>query len=149
MKFGNNACGEEHVSARSWEMKYFFSNKHEVANLESYRPVFCYNVIMENNILREIIDVEREIQLSVDKAKVSVGEWLDARKKEIEQEAAKEEKDILASFQQAREKTILDAANRASELVSEAEKQADRIKHLKSQTLSGIVVNHIHKILPG
>jgi broad specificity phosphatase PhoE len=130
-------------------MKYFFSNEHEVADLESYRPVFCYNVIMENNILREIIDVEKEIQLSVDKAKVSVGEWLDARKKEIEQEAAKEEKDILASFQKAREKTILDAANRASELVSEAEKQADRIKHLKSQTLSGIVVNHIHKILPG
>ncbi len=104
---------------------------------------------MENNILREIIDVEKEIQLSIDKEKVSIGEWLDAKKKEIEQEAAKEEKDIVASFEQAREHTIRDAAKRASELISEAEKQSDRIKHLKSQTLSGIVINHIHKILPG
>ncbi len=104
---------------------------------------------MENNILREIIDVEKEIQLSVDKAKVSIGEWLDAEKKEIEQETAKKEKDILASFQQDRENSIQDAANRASKLIAEAEKQTDRIKHLKSQTLSGIVMNHIHKILPG
>ncbi len=130
-------------------MKFFLPNEHQVADVESRRPVFCYNVIMENNILREIIDVEKEIQISVDKAKVSIDEWLDAEKKKIEQETAKEEKDILASFQKAREKTILDAANRASELVSEAEKQADRIQHLKSQTVSGIVVNHIHKILPG
>ncbi len=129
-------------------MKFIF-NGHEVADLESNRPVFCYNVIMENNILREIIDVEKEIQLSVDKAKVSIGEWLDAEKKEIEQETAKKEKDILASFQQARENSIREAASRASELIAEAEKKTDRIKHLKGQTLSGIVMNHIHKILPG
>ncbi len=104
---------------------------------------------MENNILREIIDVEKEIQLSIDKAKVSAGEWLDAKKKEIEQETAQEEKNILTSFEKARENSIRDAANRASELIAEAEKQADRIKHLNSQTVSGIVVNHIHKILPG
>ncbi len=104
---------------------------------------------MENNILREIIDVEKEIQLSIDKAKVSTGEWLDAKKKEIEQETAQEEKNILASFEQARENTIREAASSASLLIAQAEQQADRIKHLKSQTVSGIVVNHIHKILPG
>ncbi len=104
---------------------------------------------MENNILREIIDVEKEIQLSVDKAKESIAEWLGAEKKRIEQETAKEEKTIVASFQQARENTIQDAAKRASEIVLEAEKQSDSIKHLNSRTLSGIAVNHIHKILPG
>ncbi len=104
---------------------------------------------MENNILREIIDVEKEIQLSIDKAKESITEWLGAEKKQIEQETAKEEKNIVASFQQARENTIQDAAKRASELVLDAEKKSDRIKHLNSQTLSGIVANHIHKILPG
>ncbi len=104
---------------------------------------------MENNLLREIIDVEKEIQLSVDQMKTSTSEWLAAKKKEIEQETAREEKDILASFQQARESTIRDAAKRASDIVTEAEKQADRLKHLNSQTLSGIAMNHIHKILPG
>jgi vacuolar-type H+-ATPase subunit H len=104
---------------------------------------------MENNLLREIIDVEKEIQQSVDQTKASTSAWLDAKKKEIEQETAREEKDILALFQQARENTIRDAAKRASDLVTEAEKQADRIKHLNSQTLSGIAMNHIHKILPG
>lgn len=110
---------------------------------------FCYNINMENNLLREIIDVEKEIQQSVDQTKASTSAWLDAKKKEIEQETAREEKDILALFQQARENTIRDAAKRASDLVTEAEKQADRIKHLNSQTLSGIAMNHIHKILPG
>ncbi len=104
---------------------------------------------MENNILREIIDVEKEIQLSVDAAKVSIGEWLSAEKKKIEQKTAEEEKDILASFEKARESTIRDAEKRASDLIAEAEKRADRIIHLKNQTVSDIAINHIHKILPG
>ncbi len=104
---------------------------------------------MENNILREIIEVEKEIQQSTDYAKASMREWLDSCKKEIEEELARKEKEILASFEQARADMMRDAANRASGLVTEAEQQADRMKHLKNETLSGIVMNHLHKILPG
>ncbi len=104
---------------------------------------------MENKILREIIDVEKEIQQSIDQAKASLRDWLAARKKEIEQETAQEENDVAASFKQSRENTIRDAASRASDLVTEAEKQAERMKRLNNETLSGIVMDHIHKILPG
>ncbi len=104
---------------------------------------------MENNILREIVEVEKEIQQSIDRAKASASEWLDSCKKEIEEELARKEKEVLASFEQARSDTMRNAANRASDLVAETEKQADRMKHLKNETLSDIVMNHLHKILPG
>ncbi len=104
---------------------------------------------MENNILREIIEVEKEVQQSIDHAKASVRGWLDSCKKETEEELERKEKEILASFEQARADTMRDAANRASHLVAEAEKETDRMKHLNNETLSGIVINHLHKILPG
>lgn len=100
-------------------------------------------------MLREIVEVEKEIQQSIDHTKASMREWLDSCKKEIEEELARKEKEVLASFEQARADTMRHAANRASDLVTEAEKETDRMKHLKNETLSGIVMNHLHKILPG
>ena len=104
---------------------------------------------MENNILREIIDVEKEIQQSLDQAKISTREWLDSRKKEIEDDTASQEKEIALSFQQAREKAAQDAEKKASELLEEAKKRTDRITHIENVILARIVTSQIKKILPG
>ncbi len=58
---------------------------------------------MDNNILREIIDVEKEIQQSVEQAKETTRAWLETRKKEMDERLAREEKEIVDSFQQSRE----------------------------------------------
>ena len=104
---------------------------------------------MENNILREIIGVEKEIQQSIEQAKEMSRVWLETRKKEMDERLAKEEKEILASFHQSREKLEREAVSGAEDLVKRAELQADRILQLKNDTLARIVADHIHMILPG
>lgn len=104
---------------------------------------------MENNILREIIDVEKEIQQSIEQAKEMARAWLETRKKEMDERLAKEEKEIVASFRQSREKLAREAVSGADDLVKRAELQADRIVQLENDTLARIVADHIHMILPG
>ncbi len=104
---------------------------------------------MENNILREIIDVEKEIQKSLDQKKLKTREWLDARKKEIENDSAKQEQDILQSYQQAQETAEQTAEKAAAELFEQSKRQADTLNHLENDLLVKIVTNHISRIIPG
>jgi vacuolar-type H+-ATPase subunit H len=104
---------------------------------------------MDNNILREIIDAEKEIQQSLDQEKLKMREWLAARKKEIESESALQEQHIILSYQHALDKAVQEAAKTASELFEQSKRQGDRLAHLKNDILVKIVTNHIGKILPG
>jgi vacuolar-type H+-ATPase subunit H len=104
---------------------------------------------MENNTLREIIGVEKDIQQSIEQAREMARAWLENRKMEMDERLAKEEKEIVASFQQSREVVAREAASEAEDLVKRAEGQADRIVQLNNDTLRRIVSDHIHSILPG
>jgi vacuolar-type H+-ATPase subunit H len=103
---------------------------------------------MENDILREIIDVEKEIQQSLDHTRATMREWLNARKKEIEDEIARSEGDIEATFRRSREMAIEDARKKAASIIADAEQQAARIVQIKNDALKSMVSTHIHKILP-
>jgi len=104
---------------------------------------------MESDILREIIDVEKDIQLSVDHTRVTMREWLNARKKEIEEELARREVDMQESFRQSREMVIEDARKKAVNIIADAEQQAGRIMKIKNDNLKALVSNCLHRILPG
>lgn len=104
---------------------------------------------MENNILRDIIGVEKEIQQSIEQAKEMARVWLDTRKREMDERLANEEKEIVDSFRQSRELLEREAASGAEDLVKLAELQAEHINQLKDEALARIVADHIHMILPG
>jgi uncharacterized membrane-anchored protein YhcB (DUF1043 family) len=104
---------------------------------------------MENHTLRDIIEVEKEIQKSLDHTKETLRDWLDARKKEAEKELARSEQELLASFQHSREQVMQDAGGRASVLATAAEERAARMTQLQDDLLAGIVAGQIKKILPG
>ena len=103
---------------------------------------------MENNILREIIDVEKDIQQSLDLEKLKMREWLDTRKKEIKNDAAKQEQTILQSYQHAHDNAEQEAAKSASELFEQSKRQTDRLAQVENDILVKIVTNHLNKILP-
>jgi vacuolar-type H+-ATPase subunit H len=104
---------------------------------------------MDNNILRDIIDVEKEIQQSLEREKVKTREWLDVRKKEIESDSALQEQNIRQSYQQSLENAKREASKIASELFEQSKLQTEMLAHLENDVLSTIVTNHISKILPG
>ena len=104
---------------------------------------------MENNILREIIGVEKEIQQSIEQAKEMARVWLETRKKEMDERLANEEKEIVDSFRLSRELLEREAVSGAEDLVKQAELQAEHINQLEDEALARIVAEHIHMILPG
>ena len=104
---------------------------------------------MDNNILREIIDVEKEIQQSLDQARETARDWLEVRKKEMLEDLEKEEQNIAGMFRQSREKLAQEAENKAQDFIKHAERQVENIQRLDEGTLNKIVSNHIEKVLPG
>ncbi len=103
---------------------------------------------MDNTILRDIIEVEKEIQQSVDKAKDMTREWLAARKQEINDNRAREEQELAASFQKSRENLVREAETRSSELLRRAEQKNARMAQVRNDTLAAIVSKEIRRILP-
>ena len=103
---------------------------------------------MENDILREIIDVEKEIQQSVDLEKLAMSKWLESKKSELEEGLARGEEEIQESFRRLREAAIENARKRASNIFTEAEQQAARLIQLRNDDLTAYVMNHLHEILP-
>jgi len=104
---------------------------------------------MENDILREIIDVEKEIQQLVDHEHMAMSKWLEAKKSELEESLARGEVEIQESFRRLQDASIENARQKASNIITDAEQQADRIRHMRDDVLTGYVMNHLHKILPG
>ncbi len=103
---------------------------------------------MDNTILRDIIEVEKEIQQSVDKARDASREWLVVRKQEISQNLAREEQELAASYQKDRENLIREAEKKSSEMLRRAEQEHARMTHLQNDTLAAIVSKEIRRILP-
>lgn len=103
---------------------------------------------MNNDLLREIIDVEKELQRALDQEKERARVWLEARKKELEEERAGKERELRTSFQTSREEIRREAESKAADAVKREERAADRISSLTTERLTRIVENHIHGILP-
>ena len=104
---------------------------------------------MEKDILSEVIDVEREIQKCLDLEKIKSREWLEKVKKESEEELVLEEKKIREALNKAVENAQHEAESKAAAVVKKAAEEAERLKHLKNNTLLEIVERHINRILPG
>ena len=104
---------------------------------------------MEQDILREIIDVEKEIQRSVDLEKLNMSKWLEAKKSDVEERFARGEEEIQASFQRLQAIAIENARSRASNIFTEAKQEIAGIHQLSNEVLSNYVMNHLHEILPG
>jgi vacuolar-type H+-ATPase subunit H len=103
---------------------------------------------MDNDLLRDVIEKEKEIQRSLEQATLTAEQGLEARKKEIQEECAEKEKIIQNAFEQARERARYSAQDKASDIVKQAEQQAEWFGRVTDETLARIVANHISKILP-
>jgi hypothetical protein len=103
---------------------------------------------MENEILRSIIDVEKDIQRSLEQARLAAEAWLEERKKEIEADCVRQEQVLIASFEEARGRLEKEAQHRAAELVKKAEHQAERLANLDNAVLVRIVTSTIGRIIP-
>ncbi len=104
---------------------------------------------MEKDILRQVIEVEKEIQKCLESEKVKIREWLEGVKKESDEEFLREELEIKQSLDQSLREATRQSETAAAEILSEAADAAERLKRLKAETLTGIIGRRIAGILPG
>ncbi len=104
---------------------------------------------MEENILSEVIEVEKEIQKCLDIEKVKTREWLENVKKGSEEKLIQEGKKINESLEQSIEEAARAAEVKAAETTRRAAAAADRLGQLKTETLLEIIRQKIETILPG
>lgn len=103
---------------------------------------------MEKDILSQVIEVEKEIQKCIEAEKIKAHEWLEAVKKESQEQCLLEEKKINDSLQQFLAEESKQAEARAAEIERQAAITAERLGQMKTEVLTGIIEREVARILP-
>ena len=104
---------------------------------------------MDNNILSEVIDVEREIQKCLDREQEKARDWLAKVKKECADELVREEELIRDSLAAAEDQARKEAEESAASSLSAAAALVEQRDHLDRALLQAVVDKYIRTILPG
>lgn len=104
---------------------------------------------MGSDILREVIEVEMEVQRNLEAEKKRAHEWLEGVRREAEEEVAQEEERFKGSCAQALLEAKTDAEMKAARILEEAAARAGILKGLDSEALKVVIMKHIISILPG
>ena len=104
---------------------------------------------MENDILRGIVEVEKDIRQRLEIERKRVTEWLEEVKKELENKVLAEESGLKDTLSRTAEDSRSDAQVEASGIIDEAQKYATKLENLSDELLKKIALRHLSCILPG
>lgn len=104
---------------------------------------------MEKDILTKVIEVEKEIQDTLDGEKRRSEEWVEKVRMEIEEEVIKEDEDLKKSFKETEGIVMAEIKNKSSEILEGASRQAERLSKISDEDLNEIIKRYIMSILPG
>jgi hypothetical protein len=102
---------------------------------------------MDDDILSKVVEVEKEVQLGIEKD-IS-HEWLENVKRDAEEKILREEKELKIALNEAIKKTNINSEKEAVEIIKNADKEADKLERLGNDILKKIILKHIYRILPG
>ena len=102
---------------------------------------------MDKDILNEVIEAEKNIQQCLETEQSRLALWLDQVRRDAEESVLVEERNNSETGVQAFEAAKKEAAARARQVVEEAEQQAKWLERIDDNTLTGIVMKRIPRIL--
>jgi hypothetical protein len=104
---------------------------------------------MDNTILSEVIEVEREIQKCLELEQTKAHDWLDKIKKVCADEVLQEEARIRDALAAAEEQARIEAKESAASRVHEAAALVEQRDHLDRTVLQAVVDRHLRTLFPG
>lgn len=104
--------------------------------------------VMDNDLLSEILSVEREIRSRIADIQGEAATRLDSLKREIETGSARECGRLQAEVSRAVETAECSAREEAAVLLAEANAYAERIAALRDDELDGIIIRHLEQLRP-
>ena len=127
----------------------FFATPTRLARISGYLRLFLLQWCMDRGILNEVIEVEKEIQKSLDVERQKTREWLDTVKREAQETFNQEKEKLQRIYDEALARAVREAEAKASVILSEAEEKAGRLGQVPDEILNRIVMTHLGRILPG
>jgi vacuolar-type H+-ATPase subunit H len=100
------------------------------------------------DILAEIIKVEKEIQKRLEAEEEKARQWVEQVKMEMEEKVSKAEERFKELLESKVEEAKTDAHVKASEILKDVNSKAERIENLSDEILKTLVINHISRVLP-
>ena len=104
---------------------------------------------MDNNILSEVIEVEREIQKCLELEQAKARDWLGKVKKTCSDEVLEEEARIRDALAAAEDQARKEAEESTASSLRDAATLVEKRDHLDRAMLQAIADKHIRTILPG
>ncbi len=104
---------------------------------------------MDDDILSQVVEVEKEVQNRIEIEKKMSQEWLENAKREAEEKVLIEEKELKKNINDSISKARLNAGEKAEAIIRDANIEAERLEKLGDDILKNIILKHIIKILPG
>ena len=102
---------------------------------------------MDDDILSQVVEVEKEVQQRIEIEKKMSQEWLENVKKEAEEKVLIEEKELKKNVTDSISIARLNAEKKAEAIISDANVEAERIEKLDDDILKNIIIKPIIRIL--
>jgi len=102
---------------------------------------------MDNNILNEVIEAEKEIQHCIEDEQAKLRIRLDQVKRDASEAVAREENNDRDLLTRALEDAKRSAEAKAKQVVDDAAQRSLRIEKLDDGTLTGIILKQMPRIL--
>lgn len=103
---------------------------------------------MKENLLSEVVEVEKELARELGTAKITSQEMLDNLRQDSEQKISEEEKRLQEALNQAITASDIRAEKRAASIMEKADATASRLERTGDDVLKGIIRKHLIRILP-
>ena len=104
---------------------------------------------MEQDILSEVIETEKELQRCLEEERTKARKWLEAKMQEAAEEQGRSERELQADLDRALAEAETEAQVRAAAIAEEAQRVGERLLRIEDATLQGLVERKIGRILPG
>ena len=103
---------------------------------------------MEKDLLQSVVEVEKEIQDSIEAEKIKAAEWLESVRVSCSKEIDDTRRQLEENYSQSLECSCSEADRKGAKIIADADRLADFFNNLSEEIINRSILKHISAILP-
>ena len=103
---------------------------------------------MKKDLLQSVVEVEKEIQDSIEAEKLKAAEWLESVRVSCSKEIDDTRRQLEDNYSQSLEHACSEAEQKGAKIIADANRLADYFKNLPEEIINRSILRHISTILP-
>jgi hypothetical protein len=103
---------------------------------------------MEKDLLQSVVEVEKEIQDSIEAEKVTAAKWLESVRVSCSKEINDTRRQLEDNYSQSIDRACSEADQKAAKIIADVTCLADFFENLPEEIINRAILKHISAILP-